>query len=42
MAAHQPAHMRLDLEDAAPGQVELLTFDPRVHWEGAAPTDLKS
>jgi NAD(P)H-dependent flavin oxidoreductase YrpB (nitropropane dioxygenase family) len=38
MAAHQPAQMRLDLEDAAPGEVEQLFFDPRVHWDAAAPT----
>jgi NAD(P)H-dependent flavin oxidoreductase YrpB (nitropropane dioxygenase family) len=37
LASHQPAQLRLDLEDAAPGQVELLRFDPAVHWEGTAP-----
>jgi NAD(P)H-dependent flavin oxidoreductase YrpB (nitropropane dioxygenase family) len=36
MAKHQPASMRLDLEDAAQGQVEHLRFDPSVHWEGVA------
>ena len=38
MASHQPASMRLDLEDAAPGEAEYLRFDPRIHWDGPMPT----
>ena len=41
LASHHPAQMRLDLEDAAPGQVEYLRFDPAVHWDGPAPTVLR-
>jgi nitronate monooxygenase len=41
LASHHPAQMRLDLEEADPGQVEYLRFDPAVHWEGAAPTVLR-
>jgi NAD(P)H-dependent flavin oxidoreductase YrpB (nitropropane dioxygenase family) len=37
LAAHQPAQLRLDLEDAPPGDVELLRFDPAVHWKGPPP-----
>ena len=37
LAKHQPAQLRLELEDAAPGQAEYLRFDPAVHWEGAPP-----
>jgi NAD(P)H-dependent flavin oxidoreductase YrpB (nitropropane dioxygenase family) len=37
LASHQPAQLKLDLEDAAPGQVEYLRFDPALHWKGAAP-----
>jgi NAD(P)H-dependent flavin oxidoreductase YrpB (nitropropane dioxygenase family) len=37
LANHEPAQLRLDLEDAAPGQVELLRFDPAAHWQGAPP-----
>lgn len=37
LSEHQPAQLRLDLEDAAPGQVEFLRFDPAVHWKGTPP-----
>lgn len=37
LAKHQPAQLRLELEDAAPGRAEHLRFDPAVHWEGAPP-----
>jgi NAD(P)H-dependent flavin oxidoreductase YrpB (nitropropane dioxygenase family) len=37
LARHQPAQLRLELEDAAPGQAEYLRFDPAAHWEGAPP-----
>ena len=37
LANHEPAQLRFDVEDAAPGQVELLRFDPGAHWAGAAP-----
>jgi NAD(P)H-dependent flavin oxidoreductase YrpB (nitropropane dioxygenase family) len=37
MAGHQPAQLRLDVEGAAPGQVELLRFDPASHWAGPPP-----
>lgn len=37
LASHQPAQLKLDLEDAAPGQVEYLRFDPALHWEGTPP-----
>jgi nitronate monooxygenase len=37
LARHQPAQLRLELADAAPGQAEYLRFDPSVHWEGAPP-----
>lgn len=32
MAGHHPAEMRLDLEEASPGRVEYVRFDPRAHW----------
>ncbi len=41
LAAHQPAQMRLDLEDAAPGEVEQLRFDPAAHWGGVPPLVLR-
>jgi len=37
LAKHQPAQLRLELEDAAPGQAEYLRFDPAACWEGAPP-----
>jgi NAD(P)H-dependent flavin oxidoreductase YrpB (nitropropane dioxygenase family) len=37
LAIHQPAQLKLDLEDAPAGDVALLTFDPAVHWKGPAP-----
>ena len=37
LAKHEPAQFRLEVEGAAPGQVELLRFDPGAHWAGAAP-----
>jgi nitronate monooxygenase len=37
LATHEPAQLKLDLEDAAPGQVEYLRFDPGVHWNGTPP-----
>lgn len=37
LAAHEPAQLRLDVEDAEPGQVELLRFDPAAHWQGPPP-----
>jgi NAD(P)H-dependent flavin oxidoreductase YrpB (nitropropane dioxygenase family) len=37
LARHPPAQLRLELEDAAPGQAEYLRFDPAAHWEGAPP-----
>jgi len=41
LARHEPAQLRLDLEDAAPGQVEYLRFDPAAHWAGAPPPPLR-
>jgi NAD(P)H-dependent flavin oxidoreductase YrpB (nitropropane dioxygenase family) len=41
LARHQPASLRLDLEDAAPGEVEELRFDPAAHWAGAAAPALR-
>lgn len=32
MAVHRPAEMRLDVEQATPGNVEYLRFDPASHW----------
>lgn len=32
LAAHQPAHLKLDVEGAAPGEAESLDFNPREHW----------
>jgi nitronate monooxygenase len=37
MARHEPAQLRLELEDAAPGQAEHLRLDPAALWEGATP-----
>ena len=37
LASHQPAQLRLDLEDAAPAQAEYLRFDPAVHGRGPRP-----
>jgi NAD(P)H-dependent flavin oxidoreductase YrpB (nitropropane dioxygenase family) len=37
LARHEPAQLKLDVEGAAPGQVELLRFDPAAHWQGAPP-----
>ncbi|MBK9519126.1 MAG: nitronate monooxygenase [Anaeromyxobacter sp.] len=37
LARHEPAQLRLDLMDAAPGQAEYLRLDPAALWEGAAP-----
>lgn len=37
LASHQPAQLKLELEDAAPGDVEYLRFDPASHWKGTAP-----
>ena len=37
LAQHQPAQLRLEVEDAAPGQAEALVFDPALHWTAAAP-----
>jgi nitronate monooxygenase len=37
LAKHQPAQLRLELEDAAPGQAEYLRFDPAAHWDGPPP-----
>jgi NAD(P)H-dependent flavin oxidoreductase YrpB (nitropropane dioxygenase family) len=37
LAQHQPAQLRLEVEGSAPGQVELLRFDPAAHWEGTPP-----
>jgi nitronate monooxygenase len=37
LASHQPAQLKLDLEDAAPGDVEYLRFDPASHWKGTPP-----
>jgi NAD(P)H-dependent flavin oxidoreductase YrpB (nitropropane dioxygenase family) len=37
LAQHQPAQLRLEVEGAAPGQVEYLRLDPAALWEGAAP-----
>jgi nitronate monooxygenase len=37
LAKHQPAQLRLELEDAAPGQAEYLRFDPAAHWEATPP-----
>ncbi len=37
LARHQPAQLRLELEDAAPGQAEYLRFDPAAHWAGPPP-----
>ncbi len=41
LASHHPAQLKLDLEDAAPGEVEYLRFDPAVHWEGTTPPALR-
>ncbi|HET9598032.1 MAG TPA: nitronate monooxygenase [Anaeromyxobacteraceae bacterium] len=38
---HEPASLKLDLEDAAPGDVEELRIDPATHWAGAAPPALR-
>jgi NAD(P)H-dependent flavin oxidoreductase YrpB (nitropropane dioxygenase family) len=35
LAKHQPAQLRLELEDAAPGQAEHLRLDPAALWAGA-------
>jgi len=37
LARHEPAQLKLDVEDAAPGQVEVVRFDPAAHWQGAPP-----
>jgi nitronate monooxygenase len=37
LAKHQPAQLRLELEDAAPGQAEYLRFDPAACWKDAPP-----
>jgi NAD(P)H-dependent flavin oxidoreductase YrpB (nitropropane dioxygenase family) len=37
LALHQPAQLRLELEDAAPGQAEYLRFDPAEYWQGTPP-----
>jgi len=37
LAQHQAAQLRLDVEDAAPGQAEYLLLDPALHWTEAAP-----
>ena len=37
LALHATAQMRLDLEDAAPGQAEYLRFEPRTHWDAPPP-----
>jgi len=37
LARHQPAQLRLEVEGAVQGQVELLRFDPAAHWEGTPP-----
>jgi len=37
LASHQPAQLKLDLEDAAAGDVEYLRFDPASHWKGTPP-----
>jgi NAD(P)H-dependent flavin oxidoreductase YrpB (nitropropane dioxygenase family) len=36
-AAGLPASLRLDIENGARGETESLHFDPRAHFEGAAP-----
>lgn len=41
LAVHRPASLRLDLEDAAPGQTEELRFDPGAHWAGAPAPPLR-
>jgi NAD(P)H-dependent flavin oxidoreductase YrpB (nitropropane dioxygenase family) len=41
LASHQPARLKLDLEDAAPGQVEDLRFEPGAHWAGATAPSLR-
>jgi NAD(P)H-dependent flavin oxidoreductase YrpB (nitropropane dioxygenase family) len=41
LALHQPARLKLDLEDGAPGQVEDLRFEPAAHWAGAVPPALR-
>src|SRR5690606_24561907 len=35
---HRPTSIRLDVEGAAADSVELLHFDPSLHWSGAPPT----
>jgi NAD(P)H-dependent flavin oxidoreductase YrpB (nitropropane dioxygenase family) len=40
LSQHRPAQLRLELEDAAPGQAEYLRFDPAAHWQGATPPPL--
>jgi NAD(P)H-dependent flavin oxidoreductase YrpB (nitropropane dioxygenase family) len=40
LSQHRPAQLRLELEDAAPGQAEYLRFDPAAHWKGATPPPL--
>lgn len=37
LGRNEPARLRLDLQDGAPGQAEYLSFDPAAMWEGAAP-----
>ncbi len=37
LASHEPAQLKLDLEDAGPGDVEYLRFDPASYWQGTAP-----
>jgi NAD(P)H-dependent flavin oxidoreductase YrpB (nitropropane dioxygenase family) len=41
LASHQPAQLKLDLEDAAPGEVEYLRFDPASHWNETTPPALR-
>ncbi len=37
LAAGEPASLRFDVQQNGNGRDEELTFDPREHWEGAAP-----
>jgi nitronate monooxygenase len=41
LAKHQPAQLRLELEDGASGQAEYLRFEPAAHWDGAPPPVLR-
>ena len=41
LAEHRPATLKLDVEGLAPGESELIAFDPRDHWpSGVVPAPL--